>query len=379
MNKFVNKYVVLGCVSSCLLSVAHANNAVVEFQEPLPDFRNIACTIFEEGYPRQETYTLINRDPSDIDLDISLVTPATDDSDVAVIIDTMNSTCIGNLNPPVNNIYLGQISGNNTCTIVLDIIQPQCESGPMSAPVDRELRVEVDTIQKDLVDHIHFDVTTLGAGENFALIGGGLASQGDGPVQIIGDIAADESVGEFDVTDGEFYALTDLIALTADADLAATYFLFQQQWDNNGCSTHDNIVDGEVITPGYYCLANTAGTDVLVDGTIELDGDGNYVFFINPECSADDSCFGLQFKPLTRFIYTNGASPDKIFWVMGNDAFSGDVLLQPNAVIDGSILMMNNDDSIVHTVAGEIPATVNGRLYLPNNAAFFLGNTIATH
>ncbi len=365
----IKKIMLLGSVTVSLVGLAQANEpdldaarvGLVTISDPVPPISDIACT---SAVPviREYVYTLQNTGPADLDLGEIVIEPNPDDTYGTP---TFTETCGGT------------IAGLGNCTVTVNFAQPTC-TYPISEVIDQTLTVPIyNNLEPQVTADIQANVTVIGSGADFAVLGGPNTTVTNNPAnpllglaQLVGNLGAKVVSGNFSITDGESYTSGDILT-NAQNDMAAA----QSVLLNNvtGCKTEGNLVDGNIFTSGYYCLSNglgILGSTVTVDGTITLNGPGNFVFFVNAGDSGTGNCgttstyCGLQFNPTAQFNYINGASSDNVFWVVGGNGVlkggtAGTVTLQADATIDGTIMSVG---PITAATAGTSSALVNGRL-----------------
>ncbi|HLF66296.1 MAG TPA: hypothetical protein VI522_01635, partial [Gammaproteobacteria bacterium] len=334
--KFTFLILILGCLIGTVYASGDEDFILSEDDDVIfsviPDFRDIACSFCPTI--RQETYTLKNTEPAAFRLsNFNLTT--TDSLSASILSIDSSSSCV----------TAGKILGFSTCDIIIDIMQPPCDNleGPRRNKITALLSMKVGSAQLSLRRDFDFDVTTIGSGADFAILGG-LDSivtnlPGAAIAQLVGDLGtgndSSDIVGDFDIIDGTAYTAGKILD-NARIDMASTQAVFLGNL--GGCTSHGNLVDGDEFTPDYYCLANAPapdGTDITVDGTITLNGTGNFVFFVNAEGTGGvdegedylGGCTGpippvycgLQFNPTANFVYLNGATKENVYWVVGVD------------------------------------------------------------
>ncbi|MFI4955364.1 MAG: hypothetical protein ACHP9Y_05570, partial [Gammaproteobacteria bacterium] len=289
MKKILYQLVSVGCLSSSLITVAQANSEIddVVFIPAATEFRNVACN----GAARNVTYILQNNEANAITLYDVKVTNQPGEP-----IDSSGVTFVPSIAPPstgpvncltslTDNIGSGVISGFNTCSLVITVTPPACTnpSTPLQTPIARQLFIGVQSEQAELVTNINANVSVIGSGENFAVLGGTVANTSQGTSQIIGDLGyttASAPTG-FNVTNGAERGSTDAIRIAAESDLRAAYAaLLGQIGSSAGCEPRASLDAGDELQPGYYCLQqnpNIANNNIYVGGLgapITLVGDG---------------------------------------------------------------------------------------------------------
>ncbi len=393
IKKIAYQLAALSCMSTLMgLAQANVNNQDTLVNDDvifvtIPDVGDIACVSGTDGTPttRTATFTLQNNQPA------ALALPSFQLNTTDAFTESLIQHNLIEIDFSTGCPDAGQIPGflsflGNQCDINIDITQPTCdnESGPMLDDIFFTLDVGVRSQQLTLSSDIDFSLTTLGSAADFAVFStvGVSNSPGDGIAQLVGNLGYGKLTGNFNIIDGASYTTSDYEFTNAWNDTLATQQVFL---DNlGGCSAAGNPGSPGYteFTPDYYCLSN-AGNDVVVSGPITLNGTGNFVFFVDADgvttsCDGDSSYCGLVFNPTTSFIYLNGASQDSVFWVVGSNGNGGDITLQTNAIIDGTII--SGGGEIIAATSGTYPAIVNGRILSPNDGGIFLNsNAVAIH
>lgn len=429
MKNVVYQLMSLGCLSLGLVGAVQANidepfcptaycSDVVFSPEPVA-FRNVACGAAARSF----TYTLKNNQPNSITLYDVKVIPHP-----GVPLDTSGVTIVpaasGCLTTVTNGIGNGVIPGNfATCTLTLTITPAACPGGqPVETPIARQLNIGVQSQQAGLLLNLNSAVSVVGSGEDFAVLGGTVANNALGAVQIIGDLGSTAAAtGQFDIYDGVARTGADVFMAAAISDFSSAYttLLARLTAAGGGCEPYvGNIAPGTVFYPGYYCLQQNPANNLasIVVGTqnavdpIVLVGDGtgkaNFYFFVDSRnvgatptgatCgTAGNARCNLDISADTSFAYENGASPENVFWIMGNNTVvpvvnAGQVYLRSNSEFDGTILMGSTNlpataitTSPSNPGGGTSPTLVRGSLWasaasLPNTGNIQLyGNTVS--
>ena len=381
IKQYGYKLAILGCVSTCLLNVAQAEVVLagdpphedddVVFQS-VPEVSNFACVA--AGSPSDNVssvdYVLQNNLPSTVSLyGIQLNQEADDDSGVTATL--AKTGCVSSYSDV--NGGSGTIDPWGTCTLTVQFTPPACAgtTGPLGGNIDQSLFIGVDTQQGELTLDISGEVNVIGAGGQFALLGGFyddptitdptqpyvvLNQDGYANSVAVGSVAnLAENVGPpaspdttgFSIYDGTAYYQdeTNTAVNTAETNFEQAYSALIQVLTNNtvsfkplasshymttpptvNCTWDSSLDDGDAVTPGYYCLQSYNSeaegfTDVSLSGTIYLQGSGNFYFFIDPfndHCVDDDSnskMCDLIVQSTLRFEYSDGASPENVYWI----------------------------------------------------------------
>jgi len=103
------------------------------------------------------------------------------------------------------------------------------------------------------------------------------------------------------------------------------------------------------LTPQVYCFPSTAGV-----GTLVLDGAGVYVFQIGS---------GLSSASNASVTLTNGATADKVFWVVGSSATLGTNTVFQGTIIAQASITLNTGANITNGRA----AALTGQITLDNS------------
>ncbi len=263
-----------------------------------------------------------------------------------------------------------KLSGNpphNTCNINLIITPASCTNGPIIGVIDRILEVGVSTLQVIATAKFSFEYTTLGGGDSFAILGAEVANKGS-VSNVVGSIGhTDGSTpisGPFSVTNGQLYtSATDLNVINANNGFLAAYTQFIANKAN--CRIHTDISPPTELQASYYCLTSDSGlNEVSVDGPIVLSGNGVFAFFVDdgknncfPSPASSSAPCNLHIKSETTFIYKNGATKDRVYWITGHGA---NIQVESGAELDGTVLSGGN---ITTSPNGPSPASVIGHLW----------------
>lgn len=322
-------------------SYSFANNDDVYFVV-LPDIRNIAC----EGPTRNATYTLQNRQPAGLRLENFEIINYDNFPANLITVDTGHlTTC------------QGIIPGFGQCNINLVITPGACTAGPINGNIDRLLSLYVGSQQGDLTTPVQTAYSTLGAGDYFALMGSDLTNDdGYGGVTISGDTGFTEMgyTGTFLVINGtQYLSPTTPDVMAAQGDFLATFQMFSRIYFP-ACLRRGPLKDGDILTPGYYCLTNTndnTGT-VNVSGKISFKGSGRYVFFVDPlntpTCGTTSpriQCH-LNINTDVHFEFLDGASLKDVYWIVGHNGSAPALTLYSGAYFAGNVLSIGKITSI---------------------------------
>lgn len=359
----------------CFSTWAKANNDEnpIEFSV-IPQIPNISCG----GSPVDATYTVINKEDSAT----IIVTPKeiiNHDNFPDDLVTIEPATSSGSLTT-CNNTYL---KPGATCNINLIINPENCGSSTILGPIDRTLVVATGTQYKDPTAPIKFAYTTLGAADSFAILGNEVHNLGS-ISSVTGSVGhTSETVpisGPFQVTNGQLYVSpTDQNVINAnDAFLAA----YQKFIDNKAnCRLHSDITFPTELQASYYCLSSNQGlNEVTIDGLIVLSGKGDFVFFID---DGMDSCFpdttkdstanaacNLKIKSTTSFLYKEGASKERVFWLTGEGS---SVQIESGAELDGTVF---SGLDISTSAQGPSSASVEGHLWALGDITLY-GDSVA--
>lgn len=357
------------------LALASIDENPIEFSV-IPNIPNISC----DGSPIDATYTVINQEEAAT----IIVTPKEiinhdDFPDNLVVIESASApdsltTC--------DNTYL---KPGQTCNINLIIAPENCGSGTILGPIDRTLVVATGTQYKDPTAPIKFAYTNLGAGDGFAILGNEVHNQGStsSVTGSVGHTGTTAISGPFHVSEGQLYlSPTDPNVINANSAFLNSY---QKFIDNKAkCRKHADISFPTELQASYYCLtSNQPFDEVTIDGLIILSGKGDFVFFID---DGMDICFppptesvptsnapcDLKIKSTTSFLYKNGASPDRVFWLTGR---GNHIKMESGVELDGTLF---SGGDITTSVEGPSPASVEGHLWALGTITLY-GDSVAIH
>lgn len=362
MKTIIARLTLLCGTCFCLSAFAQTNpdENPIEFSV-IPDVANISC----DGAQTNAVFTVINTDK----YATIIVTPKEiinydDFPDNLVTIQPKNTA--GSLTT-CDDTYL---KPGKTCNINLIITPASCASSTLSGPIDRTLVVATGTQYKNPTANFKFAYSTLGPADDFAILGAQVYNNGSTSYVTgnIGHTGNSNITGPFVVTDGQLYSSpTDPAVLNANQGFLTTYDNFIE--DIAGCRLISDIVAPLELQASYYCLTSNLGLgEVGISEPIILSGNGYFVFFVD---DGKGNCFGassahgeqsgapcnLHFHSETAFIFKNGASPDKLFFLTG----SGDIEIESGVELKGAIL---SGQSISTSPNGPSPASVtDGHLW----------------
>ncbi|MFI4955363.1 MAG: ice-binding family protein [Gammaproteobacteria bacterium] len=363
------------CLLFCAIGIAQAHNADNFEFVTQPYYKNIVC-----GDPVQNaTYTIKNNES--VPIIITYINLTQDDPFPADLIQVDMG--------PLTTCKIGSaLAGKAPCNINLVITPAACVPENFSADVKRLLYVGINTWEKEIVSDLIFFKYRIGPipppptpADAFALLGEQVDNLGS-VSSIIGSVGHTGNTpitGNYTVTDGVFYTSpTDPVVITVNNDFLTIYNTFISNIE--GCRPRTDLDAGDIIQSSYYCLTSNSGQSyVSVDGLITLSGPGDFVFFID---SVPSTCFSnsapssvpcdVKIGSNTRFIYTNGASPKNVYWIVGP---GHEFFLASGAALDGTVLSGGNISS---DVTGPNPSTVSGRLWSLQTITLY-GDTVAIH
>jgi hypothetical protein len=375
MKHLTSQIVLIGSLSFCLTGLAQdkSDEKDVDFSV-VPHIANINCG----GDVRNATYTVKNQEEHAtifVDPVEELINHDNFPDDLVVVQDAdapgSLTTCDDTYLPP-----------QGTCNVNLLIQPADCSGGVILGDIHRTLVVKVGTMQVDVRAEVEFSYSKMGAGDDFAILGGKVSNQGGGPVAVVGSVGHTgplKILGQFNVTDGTFYGAAgdenNPAVLAAQTDFETAYTLFNKNRALSKCKTRSSLP--QEVRPGYTCLDNPEG--ILINKEIHLEGTGEFIFFIGnqktcfqpvkPPFTPIESC-NLTFGSSVSFTHSDPNTPANVYWVVGN----GITELKAGASIVGTILAGRGP--ILSQAVGVDHSEVTGRLWSRSQEITLQGGSV---
>ena len=402
-NRLVSKLGIIACLIGIGVAQASVEQTRMINFYGVTEFADIACNNGVEG-ARDVIYTLISSVPANVRLfDIKVVALEDDNSNIQTLVNvggcvTDNSSSTG---------ATGIITGFSSCEVRITITPPICNVGPSAAEIRRQLHIGVGLSEGPLNKDITAAVTVIGSGREFAVLdvtNPPYTNPEYGDSQLYGDLGIMEDVFNYFEVHGTTHfrsLMPDNIVDAAESDFTAAYNSFMEVLEFGGCRAHGSIDNGDEIKSGYYCLfyADEGGpgpkgvsfVDITLTGTINLVGPGNFVFFVSPvdqvcdvnvpRCTASGSpppsppapqrapsgrMCDLIVEPTANFVYSDGASPANVYWVLTTSYVPEPDLIQPPEFPNAdqySSVCLNNNSNLDGTVLAGAPGSTDGYHY----------------
>jgi len=357
-----------------LIAIVNSNDAMAQEEEVLfhsqGELHNVAC----DAPARSVVFSLLNTSPAlTARLKNIKVTPLGDDnSNIMTVFEYVGiaDNCITYVSS--DKVASGSIKPFGLCKIIISVTPPNCVpgEGPTHATIDQKLFIDFsfDTVEGHLTAAIKAQVTTLGSFATFAALAGETVTNtiNYGLAKVTGDLAGytvQPNLEDFNL-EGQLYGTSrDPVTSAAYADAKAALAMFNKNVPLD-CPMMDLKHPTEPVLSGVYCLV----TDEI-SGPITLSGAGDFVF---------NGGFILA-QPGTHFIYEDGATPEKVYWVTHTMTILSQIdSAIPSAIFDGTVLssgLVSLNGSPPEFIDNPL-ATVHGRLFSQDANINLFGSTV---